>query len=301
MLAAGPEAGPFQLVRLGPSSSRRAGPVALRVASVGRARAPYADRMPPRRRPPLAAGVLLAVATALAGCSDDAAERRPGDAVTADEAELLAGLLARNGEEGGADFVATAPFGDDALLTLTGEVDFADAVGRAQAVTTRGDGTPDVRTVFFTADELWFGDVPGLGEALTAAGLPAAGYVSRPVVPVEAGAAPPLTDVLVTLVLNLSAADGDDAGTFRGGDYTWEGQRSIDGNLSTAFGSPAGWTVSVDSSTDLLLQYVTELPGQGSPVTVSLSAHGPRDIAPPAAEETVDGAAHTELLAAVGL
>ncbi|WP_156036526.1 hypothetical protein [Blastococcus sp. URHD0036] len=257
--------------------------------------------MPPRRRPPLAAGVLLAVFPVLAGCSDDGAQRSPGDAVTAEEAEVLAGLLARNGDEGGADFVVTAPFGDDALLTLTGEVDYADAVGRAQAVITRGDGSPDVRTVFFTADELWFGDVPGLGEALTAAGLPPAGYVRRPVAAVEGGASPPLTDVLVALVLNLSAEDEDDPGAFRTGDYTWEGQRSIDGNLSTAFESPAGWTVAVDSSTDLLLQYVTELPGQESPVTVSLTAHGPREIAPPMAEETVDGAAHSELLAAVGL
>ena len=36
-------------------------------------------------------------------------------------------------------------------------------------------------------------------------------------------------------------------------------------------------------------------------MTVSLADHGPRDITPPAAEETVDGAAHPELLAAVGL
>jgi hypothetical protein len=270
----------------------------LRVAPLSRDRAAYADRMPPRRRPSLAAGVLLVL---LAGCSDDGADRSPGDEITADEAEVLAGLLARNTDEGGADFVVTAPFGEDSLLTLTGEVDYADDIGRAQAVTTRGGETPDVRTVFFTADELWFGDVPGLGEALTAAGLPPAGYVRRPIAAVEGGASPPLTDVLVALVLNLSAAEDDDPGTFRAGDYTWEGQRSIDGNLSTAFASPAGWTVAVDSSTDLLLQYVTELPGQESPVTVSLTAHGPRDITPPAAEETVDGEAHPELLAAVGL
>ncbi|RBY88640.1 hypothetical protein [Blastococcus sp. TF02A-26] len=257
--------------------------------------------MPPRRRPPPAAGVLLAVVAVLAGCSDDGAERQPGDEVTAGEAEVLAGLLARNAEEGGADFVVTAPFGEDSLLTLTGEVDYADAVGRAQAVTTRGDEAPEVRTVFFTADELWFGDVPGLGEALTAAGLAPAGYVRRPLAALEPGASPPLADVLVALVLNLSAAEDDDPGTFRAGDYTWEGQRSIDGNLSAEFGSPAGWTVAVDSSTDLLLQYVTELPGQEQRVTVSLADHGPRDIVPPAAEETVDGAAYPELLAAVGL
>jgi hypothetical protein len=273
----------------------------LRVAPVGGHRAAYADRMPRRRRPPLAAGVLLAVLPVVAGCSDAGAEREPGDEVTADEAEVLAGLLARNAEEGGADFVVIAPFGEDSRLTLTGEVDYTDAVGRAQAVTTRSDATSDVRTVFFTAEEVWFGDVPGLGEALTAAGLPPAGYVRRSLAELAEGAGPPLTDVLVTLVLNLSAAEHDDPASFRAGDYTWEGQRSIDGNLSTEFGSPTGWTVAVDSSTDLLLQYATELPGQASPVTVSLTDHGPREITPPAAEETVDGEAHPELLAGVGL
>lgn len=258
--------------------------------------------MPPRRRPALLAAGLVGALLCGAACSAEAADREPGDPVTDAEADLLAGVLAANEEEGGADFVVAAPFAEDAVLTLTGEVDYADDVGRAQAVTSHGDGRPDdVRTVFFTADALWFGDVPGLAEALTAAGLPPATYVRRPAVAGGADATAPLADVLVRLVLNLATAEDDDPAAFGGGAYTWEGQRSIDGRLSTVFGSAAGWTVAVDGSTDLLVQYVTELPGQEFPVTVSLADHGPRDIAPPPAEETLDGAAHPELLAAVGL
>jgi hypothetical protein len=259
--------------------------------------------MPPRRRPALLAAGLVGAVLAAGGCSSGGGdEREPGDPVTEAEAEVLAGVLAANEEEGGADFVVTAPFAEDSVLTLTGEVDYADDVGRAQAVTSYGDGRPDdVRTVFFTARALWFGDVPGLAEALDAAGLPAATYLQRPAAGGGAEASAPLTDVLVRLVLNLAAPEDDDPGAFRDRDYTWEGQRSIDGRLSSVFASPAGWTVTVDSSTDLLVQFVTELPGQESPVTVSLADHGPRDIAPPPAEETVDGAAHPELLTAVGL
>ena len=243
------------------------------------------------------------VAVLLAGCSGGDPGREPGDPVTDAEADVLAGLLAADTAQGGADFVVTAPFGEDSLLTLTGEVDFADEVGRAQAVTsTGGGGQDDVRTVFFTSDELWFGDVPGLADALTAAGLPAAGYLSRANAAVDgAEASAPLTDVVVRVVLDLAAAEGDDPGLFRDGSYTWEGQRSIDGRLSTVYGSPSGWTVAVDSDTDLLLQYVTELPGQDAPVTVSLTGHGPREITPPPAADTVDGGAHPELLVAVGL
>jgi len=258
--------------------------------------------MPPRRRPALLAAGLVGVVLAgsAAGCTSGGDDREPGDPLTDAEADLLAGVLTANEEEGGADFVVAAPFDEDAVLTLTGEVDYADDVGRAQAVTSYGDERPDdVRTVFFTADELWFGDVPGLAEALTAAGLPSATYVRRPAAATGDGAR--LADVLVRLVLNLAAPEDDDPGAFRGGEYTWEGQRTIDGRLSSVFASPAGWTVAVDGATDLLVQYVTELPGQEFPVTVTLADHGPRTITPPAAEETVDGADHPELLGAVGL
>jgi hypothetical protein len=253
--------------------------------------------MPPRRRP-LLPGLALVLAL-FTGCSGGDEERQTGDPVTAAETDVLAQLLARNQEEGGADVVVTAPYGEDTVLTLTGEVDFAGQVGRAQAVTTYGDGRPDdTRTLFFTPDAIWFGDVPGLGAALAAAGLPEASYVRRPL---AAGEESPLTDVLVRLVLNLSAEEADDPGAFRGADYTWQGERSVDGDLTAVYASESGWSVAVDSSSDLLVQFLTRLPGQDHDVTVTLSDHGPREIALPVAEETVDGAAHPEISATVGL
>ncbi|MGY1660210.1 hypothetical protein ACI78Q_03210 [Geodermatophilus sp. SYSU D00705] len=253
--------------------------------------------MPPRRRPLLPAlGLVLALLT---GCSGGDEERQTGDPVTAAEADVLAQLLARNQDEGGADVVVTAPYGEDTVLTLTGEVDLAGRVGRAQAVTTYGDGRPDdTRTLFFTPEAVWFGDVPGLAATLAAAGLPEASYVRRPL---ATGDESPLTDVLVRLVLNLSAEEPDDPGAFRGTDYTWQGERSVDGDLTAVYASESGWSVAVDSSSDLLVQFLTRLPGQEHDVTVTLSDHGPRQIAVPAEEETVDGAAHPEVSAAVGL
>jgi hypothetical protein len=253
--------------------------------------------MPPRRRPLVPVlGLVLALVT---GCSADQAERRAGDPVTAEEADVLAGLLARNGEQGGADFVVTAPYGEDTVLTLTGEVDFPGQVGRAQAVTTYGGGRPDTaRTLFFTSETLWFGDVPGLAEYLTGAGLPEASYVSRPL---ATGEESPLTDVLVRLVLNLAAEEPDDAGAFRSGDYSWQGERSVDRELTAVYASESGWSVAVDSSSDLLAQFVARLPGQDFDVTVTLSDHGERAITPPEESETVDGEEHSEVAAAVGL
>jgi hypothetical protein len=253
--------------------------------------------MPPARRPLFpVAGLVL---TLLAGCSGDGGQRLAGDRVTVEEAAVLADVLLHNHEQGGADFVVTAPYGEGTVLTLTGEVDFAGAAGRAQAVTTYGGERPDdTRTLFFTADEVWFGDIPGLPAALATVGLPEAAYVRRPL---ATGADSPLTDVLLRLLLNLSAEEADDPGAFRGEAYAWQGDRSIDGELTAVYASDSGWSVAVDRSSDLLVQFTTRLPGQESDVTVSLADHGPREITVPAPEETVDGTAHPEVAATVGL
>ena len=255
--------------------------------------------MPSRRRPLLP--VLGLVVALLAGCSDTSAERQPGQQVSTQEAAVLAELLHRNFERGGADFVETAPYGEGAVLTLTGEVDFVRSIGRAQAVTSFEDGRPDeTRTVFFTTDSLWFGDVPGLAEALAARGLPPATYVKRSMVTTAAGVAS-LTDVLAQLVLNLSARAGDDPKAFLDGHYTWQGQRSIDGRLTSVFALSGGKTVAVSTSDKLLVQYVTPLPDQDFEVTITLSDHGDREIDLPPADQTVDAATQPELAAEIGV
>jgi hypothetical protein len=256
--------------------------------------------MPSRSRSLLLAlGLVLAL---LAGCSDSStADRNPGDTITRDEANVLAELLHQNFQHGGADFVESAPYGDGAVLTLTGEVDFVRSIGHAQAVTSFEDGRPDeTRDVFFTPDNLWFGDVPGLSDALAAHGLPDAAYVERPMASSAEGTAS-LVDVLAQLVLNLSARGGDDPKAFMNGDYTWQGQRSIDGQLAAVYSLSGGKTVAVSTSDKLLLQYVTPLPDQDFDVTITLSDHGDRTIDLPTADQTVNAADQPEIAAQVGV
>jgi hypothetical protein len=258
-------------------------------------------RRDPRR---LLLPALALVLALLAGCSSapaDSATRNPGDHITAGEATVLANLLHRNFEEGGADFEETAPYGEGTVLKLTGTVDFLSSVGRAQAVTTFSDGRPpDSRTVFFTTKDIWFGDVPGLSAALTADGLPAATYVQRPLAPVASSGQGQLVDVLVQLVLNLSARSSDDPKAFQKGTYTWLGQRSIDGRLASDYTLASGAKVAV-SSDKTLLQYVTTLPGQNFEVTITLPAHGRRTVALPAATDTVSATDHPDVAAKLGV
>jgi hypothetical protein len=252
------------------------------------------------RLPTLALPAAALVLTLLAGCAADGGPREAGDAVTEAEADLLAGLLVRNHDEGGADFVVTAPYGRDAVLTLTGEVDFRAGVGRAQAVTST-DGTDAARTVFFTRDELWFGDLPGLAEALADSGTT---YLSRPLA-VSDDDAPPLVDVLVAILLGLSADTADEPAAFLDGDCTWQGRRSIDGRPTELFGLPGERTVAVSSTEDVLVQFATPLPaGDGADdveVTATLAEHGRRSLDLPGEAQTAPAADHPEFAAALGL
>ena len=257
--------------------------------------------MPPRAaRLVLAAGLGIVL---VGGCTTgDGAGRPIGAAVTEAEAQDLAALLQRNQQRGGADFVVTAPYGEDRLLTLTGSVDFRAKVGRAQAVTSFDDGRPeDVRTLFFTPEEVWVGDVPGLAEGLAGDGATDAAYLRRPVTTGTEDGVPLLVDVLTEVVLNLAARTEDDPRSFLQGGYTWEGQRSIDSSLATLYGMPGGRTVAVSSSEDLLTQFVTTVAGGGFDVTITLSDHGRRRIDLPAEERTAEAAAHPGVAAGLGI
>ncbi len=254
--------------------------------------------------PPRARAVVLAVAMTLgpaltAGCSAEEPPRASGSPVTHAEARLLAGLLHRNVEEGGADFVVTAPYGRTTVLTLHGEIDFRDGTGHAQAVTTFGDGRPDdVRTVVFTADDLWIGDLPALPAALHADGI---GYLRRPLAVADDGHGAALLDVVATVLLRLGSPADDDPRAFLDGSYTWRGQRSIDGRLTSLFRLHDRRTIAVGAADDLLVQYATPLGSVGVEVTVTLSDHGPRTVAVPADDETALAADHPEIAAALGV
>ncbi|KQS58325.1 hypothetical protein ASG36_09535 [Geodermatophilus sp. Leaf369] len=255
-------------------------------------------------RPRLFVVVLGLVLALLAGCGDDggaSATRAPGDPITADEADVLAGLLHRDFEAGGADFTVAAPFAEGTVLTLTGEVDFRRGEGSAQAVTSYSDGRPDdTRTLFFTATDLWYGDVPGLTEAVAAAGRPDVTYLQRPISSTQPDGTASLVDVLVQLVPRLSARADDDPRAFLERDYTWQGQSSVNGQLAGVYQFGAGTTVAVSAADQLLLQYVTRLTDQTFDVTVTLADHGERSITLPGEDVTAQAADYPDVVAELG-
>ncbi|SDP27588.1 hypothetical protein SAMN05660199_03550 [Klenkia soli] len=258
--------------------------------------------MPARSSSRLLAVLLALVLGLLTGCSGGSADTRtPGDPITDAEADTLAGLLHRDYTEGGADFTVTAPYAESAVLTLTGEIDFQGGIGSAQAVTTFGNGQPDdSRTLFFTTADLWYGDVPGLTDAMAAAGRPDTTYLRRPISSTQADGTASLVDVLVQLVPNLSQRADDDPRAFTERGYTWQGQRSVNGQLGAAYRTGTGATVVVSAEDQLLLQYTTRLPDQSFDVTITLADHGPRTITLPADADTALVADYPQVAAQLG-
>ena len=242
----------------------------------------------------LAAGLLLSGCTA-----GDGGDRAVGAPVTAEEAETLSRLLQRNHQRGGAEFLATAPYGGDAVLTVTGEVDFRRSAGRAQVTASSGVGGPErTAEVVFTADEVWLGEATGLAEELAAAGLPGARWLRRPLGP---DGPAELLDVVLRVVLNLGRAPADDPRSFVEREWSWQGRRSIDSRLSSVYADPEGRTVAVDAADDVLRQFVAPLPGGSVELTVTLAGHGRRSVALPDEGSAAEAAEHPELSARLGL
>jgi hypothetical protein len=124
--------------------------------------------------------------------------------------------------------------------------------------------------------------------------------VRRALAPVATNGQGQLVDFLAQLVLNLSARSSDDARAFEKGNYTWQGQQSINGRLASDYTLSGGAKVAVTSD-KLLLQYVTRVPDQDFSVTITLPAHGRRAIELPTDAQTVVAADHPDVAAAVGV
>lgn len=249
----------------------------------------------------LVLGLVLAL---LAGCSGSgsSADRKPGDPITKAEADVLAQLLHRDFEKGGADVVVSAPYGEGTVFTMTGQVDFVRSIGKVTAVTKYSDGRPEEsRTIVFSPQDMWFGGVPGLADALTAAQLPPAQYVHRQVSITRSDGTSSLVDVLAQMVLKLSSRTADDPRSFIERHYTYQGQKLVNGQRATVFGFESGQSVAVADTSKLLVQYVGRLPDQSFDVTITLSDHGKRQIDVPTADQTVDAAQHPDIAAQLGV
>lgn len=241
--------------------------------------------------------VLCSVAVlGLSSCVEESTERQIGDPITEGEAETLAGLLNRNFTEGGAAFRAVSPYAENTTFTYTGTLDFTTSTGTGTAVTDyNGQQPAESRSLYFNTDEMTFGDVPGLTDAMSAAGVPGVNFMRRQIFPGQ-----DLIDTIVALLPRLAAPEPDSAAAYLERDYTFQGQTTIDGQLAALF-SFGQAQVAVGVNEKVMLQYVTTLPGSAIQVAITLSDHGPQTVEAPPADQTVSATDYPEVAAGVGV
>lgn len=150
----------------------------------------------------LAACVAL-VATAAACTSSKpkgATSTEPGTPLTLAQAEVLAGILAKNYEAGGAVFTVTVPYSDQTTYSMNGSIDYTK--GTAQSTlrisSNGGKDTADSQLLWTKTEVLE--QLPGLTEAVAAKGRPGVTYVSRPMTTTSP------QDVVLNLVLGTASA-----------------------------------------------------------------------------------------------
>ncbi len=232
----------------------------------------------------------------LSSCVEENPERQIGDPITEVEAETLAGLLNRNFTSGGAAVRAVTPYAENATFTYTGTVDFTTSTGTGTAVTDYSGQQPaESRSLYFTTDELTFGDVPGLTDAMAGVGVPGVNFMRRQLFPGQ-----DLIDTIIALLPRLAAPEPDAAAAYLERDYTFQGQTTIDGQLAALF-SFGSAQVAVGVNEKLLLQYVTTLPNSAVQVTITLSDHGPQTVEAPPPDQTVSATDYPEVAVALGV
>lgn len=246
-------------------------------------------------KPLLVALLCLLAVLGLSSCVENA-ERQIGDPITEGEAETLAGLLNRNFTSGGAAFRVVSPYAENATFTYTGAIDFTTSTGAGTAVTDFGGTQPaESRTLYFTTDDVTFGEVPNLTDSMAAAGVPGVNFMRRQILPGQ-----DLIDTILALLPRLAAAEPDAVESYLERDYTFQGQTTIDGQLAGLF-SFGQAQVAVGVTEKLMLQYVTTLPNSPIRVTITLSDHGPQTVLAPPADQTVSATDYPDVAAGVGV
>lgn len=229
-------------------------------------------------------GMMLITAVGLLGCADRAdrpAEPRP---ITAEEASVLADLLVRNLEAGGAAVEGEMPYGP-ATFRFAGEIDWVNHVGRIELRTDLDTGDdPPPRAIVWNRSVV-FEEVPGLADALTAQGRPAASWVARPLDPQAA----PL-HVLLQLIDTTSSDKRDNPVLLRSQGIRWLRRDSVtigEDNIAVDVFENRRTTYWVGVKDRLLHRLDASLESTGTTGVLRFSDRRPRIVATPEDPEIV--------------
>ena len=255
----------------------------------------------------LAACVLL-----LCSCSDGGSANSDTDttattaeteatktAITQEQASVLADVLVKNNDLGGADVTATVPYGV-ATFTMTGTIDWANHLGRVTVSTevsteANAEANAEVEAkanakpttsfdIAFTGDTV-YEQVDGLADALVATDRAPAGWVVRSLDPSTS----PL-DVVLSLLNTSTSIQRDNPVLLISNGTTYLGSATLDGvndGVETDRFESGRTNFWVGHDDGRLYRESADLDATDSTAVIDFSNHGPRTIELPAATDTV--------------
>ncbi len=150
---------------------------------------------------------------ACGGSTVTAAQGAPeGKPLTQSQAEILASVLVKNYDGGGAIFSVAMPGPSQTTVALRGMLDFVNGIGQGtwQTVTAGVATDRPEGGVFWTAHEV-IEQIPGLTAAMASTSRPAATFLSRPITTTSA------TDIVLTLLLKTASTQRENPGLIQQG------------------------------------------------------------------------------------
>ncbi len=232
-----------------------------------------------------AIGVALSVVTLAAACGDGGGDGDAGPVpLSVDQQNRLAGVLVDNLESGGAAFVASVrtPAGD--TITLTGEVDWADHVGRADVVATGPER--ELVEVVWTIDTI-LERRPALSAAVLEDTGVAADHIARAPAPATRS-----VDRAVALIAALAGERRDNPlliGATEGSAYL--GTAVVGGRDVEILRYGQENRYSLDVETGQLLRFEQPPTADRDTIVIDFTDRGERSIALPPPERVVAAAA----------
>ncbi len=229
--------------------------------------------------------ISLVVLAAACGGNDGGAEADAAgpEPLTADQQNRLAGVLVDNLESGGAAFVASVRTPAGETMTLTGEVDWVDHVGRADVIATGPEA--DLVEVTWTIDAI-LERRPSLSAALLGEGGIVVDHIARSPAPATRS-----VDRVVALIAALAGERRDNPlliGAAEGSAYL--GTATVGGREAEVlrYGQENRYSLDVESGE--LVRFEQPPTADRDAIVIDFTDRGERSIALPAPEVVVTAA-----------
>jgi hypothetical protein len=213
--------------------------------------------------------------------------------LTTAQASTFSKVLTKNRADGGADFVATIPYGPAATFTVNGEIDWVNYAATATLNAKRSDGKPEAPIKMSWQTGQLAQEVVGLEAAMTAKGRKGITMTARPIDPKTS----PLDRVIV-LINSMANQRAENPILLRQRtDVAFAGSADLNGEAHDRYryGSTTYW-LSKSGGIGKLVAVFKDFAG---PVEIVFTNKGPKTPVLPAASSVIASAEITDVLEAL--